>query len=263
MTVGIVGVGAMGSTFVELFVEAGLRPLVFDVSSAAIERARGLGGEPCASAFELAQKADIVDVMVRRDSEMLDCVLGDQGILAGLAAGKALVLHSTVHPNTTRKIAEVARAKGVAIADACIGGQPPSLRAGKSSVIVGGEPDVVERLHPHLALLGTVYHVGPIGTGNTTKMMHNLVNGAHRMVISEVLQIGRADGVSASALLDVLRHDNPAWNQPEDSFDPGPGHTFNRNLVEQILPPIERLTDELGSDVPITKLLIELAKRQE
>ena len=55
-----------------------------------------------------------------------------------------------------------------------------------------------------------------------------------RVVISEVLQIGRADGVSASALLEVLRHDNPAWNQPEDSFDRGPGHTFNRNLVEQI-----------------------------
>jgi 3-hydroxyisobutyrate dehydrogenase-like beta-hydroxyacid dehydrogenase len=253
----------MGSVFVERFVAAGIKPLVFDVSPAAVDHARELGAEPCSSALELAQKADIVDVMVRTDAEMLDCVLGDHGILSGLSAGDALVLHSTVHPRTTRKIAEAAGAKRVAIADACIGGQPAVLRAGNSSVIVGGDPTVVERLRPHLALLGTVYHVGPIGAGNTTKMMHNLVNGAHRMVISEALQIGRADGVSAAALLEVLRHDTPAWFQSEDSFDPGPGLTFNRNLVEQILPPIERLTDELGSEVPITKLLINLAKVQE
>jgi 3-hydroxyisobutyrate dehydrogenase-like beta-hydroxyacid dehydrogenase len=252
----------MGSVFVERFVAAGVPTLAFDVSPAALEQARALGAEPCSSAAELARRVDVVDVMVRTDDQMLDCVLGAGGVLEALEPGRALVLHSTVHPGTTRTIAEAARAKGVDIADACIGGQPPVLRAGKSSVIVGGDPEVVERLRPHLALLGTVYHVGPVGSGDVAKMLHNLVAGAHRFVISEALQIALAAGVPAAALLAVLRHDKPVWDQPEDAFDYGPGLTFNRNLVEQVLPPVERLVDELGADVPITELLIDLAKRQ-
>jgi 3-hydroxyisobutyrate dehydrogenase-like beta-hydroxyacid dehydrogenase len=251
----------MGSVFIERFVAAGRRTLAYDPSPSAMAQAQALGAEPYPSAGALAQAADIVDVMVRTDAQMLECVLGPGGVFDGLAPGKALVLHSTVHPRTTRTIADAARAKGVAIADACIGGQPPVLRAGRASVIVGGDPAVADRLRSHLALLGTVYYVGPLSSGNTTKMLHNLVVGAHRLVISEALQIGLAAGVPAASLLAVLRHDRAVWDQPEDAFDYGPGLTFNRNLVEQILPPIEQLTEELGSDVPITQLLIGLAKR--
>jgi len=250
----------MGSVFVERFVAAGLPTLAYDPSPEAMERAQKLGAETRASIAEIASECDFVDVMVRNDAQMLDAVLGEGGILPNLAAGKALILHSTVHPNTTRTIAQAARAKGVDLVDACIGGQPPTLRAGRASVIVGGDPEVVERLRPHLALLGTVYHMGPISAGNAGKMLHNLVGAIHRYAISEALQIGIPAGVQPAAMLTMLQHDRPVWEHPEDSFDYGPGLFFNRNLIEQVLPPMERLLNEQGSDVPITRLLIDLAK---
>jgi 3-hydroxyisobutyrate dehydrogenase len=259
-TVGVVGVGSMGSVFVERFVAAGVPTLAYDASDAAVRSAAALGAKPCASLAELADAADVVDVMVRNDTQMLECTLGHGGLLEHLAPGKTLILHSTVHPRTTRTIAQAAKEKGVDILDACIGGQPPILRAGGASVIVGGEPEVVERMRPHLALLGTVYHVGPISSGNTTKMLHNVVGGAHHLIISEALQVGMAAGISPTAILEVLQHDTPVWSRPEDSFDYGPGLTFNRNLIEQILPPMERLVAELGADVPITRHLIDMAK---
>jgi 3-hydroxyisobutyrate dehydrogenase len=262
-TAGVVGVGSMGSVFVERFVAAGVPTLAYDVSAEAVKRVEGLGARGCASPAELARASDVVDVMVRTDAQMLDCVLGDAGVLEGLASGKYLVLHSTVHPSTTRTIAEAAGAKGIFIADACIGGRPEILRAGKASVIVGGEPDVVERLRPHLARLGTVYPVGPIGSGNTAKMLHNVVLGAHRMILSEALRIGLAAGVPPAGLLAMFGHERAPWDQPVDSFDYEPGITFNRNLIEQVLPPLEKLADEVGADVPIMRLLIERAKHAE
>jgi hypothetical protein len=72
-----------------------------------------------------------------------------------------------------------------------------------------------------------------------------------------------AAGVVPTAILEVLRHDAPAWDQPEESFDYGPGLTFNRNLVQQILPPLEKLAGELHTNTPITQLMIELAKLEK
>ncbi|MBM2809847.1 MAG: Hgd 1 [Chloroflexi bacterium] len=261
-TVGVVGVGAMGSVFVERFIAAGVKTLVYDVSPVAIDRAIGLGGEACPSAQALARESDIVHVMVRNDAQMLECVLGSGGILDGLSAGKVLVLDSTVHPSTTRKIAEAARPRGIGLADACIGGIPAVLRAGDSSVIVGGDPDLVERIRPHLSRIGTVYHVGPVGSGNVTKIVKNLILGAHRLIISEGLQIAVAAGVEPLRVLEVLQHESPTWDRPENTFDYGPGLTFNKNLTEQILPPVERLADELAVVVPITRLLIGMGKEQ-
>src|SRR5262245_11831446 len=104
-TTGVVGVGAMGSVIVERLVEAGRQVAAYDVSAAALERAVALGAQPCASPADVGRAADVVGVMVRTDAQMLDCVLGDDGVLDGLAEGKVLLLHSTIHPSTTRQIA--------------------------------------------------------------------------------------------------------------------------------------------------------------
>src|SRR5947209_5506065 len=68
---GVVGLGAMGSVFVERFVAAGVKTLAFDLSQSAMQHAQALGAEPYPSAAELAQGADIVDIMVRTDAQML------------------------------------------------------------------------------------------------------------------------------------------------------------------------------------------------
>ena len=256
-TAGVVGVGAMGTVIVERHRGAGLRVMAYDVSEAAMDRAAALGAEPCPSPAAVGNTADVVGVMVRTDEEMLDAVLGSGGVLEGLSAGKVLLLHSTIHPSVTRQIAAAAQAKGVDVLDACISARPDEFRAGKAACIVGGDPSVVERVRPHLEQLGTIYYMGPLGAGNVAKIVHNLVVVSQRMILHEALQIAEAAGISYAHELELLRRMPPVLAGPDEPLNPWTwvptGH--GGNLFEQILPPAHRLADELGLDLPITRLL--------
>src|SRR5205807_4981776 len=72
-TVGMIGVGAMGSALLERLRLAHVEPVVFDVSSEAMDAARALGAEPAASPADVARSATLVDVVVRSDDDVLDC----------------------------------------------------------------------------------------------------------------------------------------------------------------------------------------------
>jgi 3-hydroxyisobutyrate dehydrogenase-like beta-hydroxyacid dehydrogenase len=256
-TAGVVGVGAMGTVIVERHRRAGLQVLAYDVSNAALERAAALGAEPCPSPAAVGRAAEDVGVLVRTDEQMLNAVLGPGGVLEGLTSGKVLLLHSTIHPSVTRQIATAAQAKGVDVLDACISARPDEFRAGKAACIVGGDPAVVERVRPHLEQLGQIYYMGPLGSGNVAKIVHNLVVVSQRMILHEALQIAEAAGIPYQHELELLRRMPPLLASPDETLNPRTwvptGH--GGNLFEAILPPADRLADELGLDLPITRLL--------
>ena len=258
-TAGVVGTGAMGSVIVERLVKAGRKVLAYDVSPAALERAATAGAEPCASPAAVGRGADVVGVMVLSDEQMLDCVLGPNGVLEGLSAGKVLLLHSTIHPRTTRQIARAAQERGVAVADACITSQPEPFRAGHAACIVGGDPAVVERIRPHLQLLGkSIFYMGPLGAGDVAKILRNLVGVSNQLILREALLLAEAEGIPYSRLLELLRWVPPLLDQPDAALNPhttGPIPMGARNLFEQILPPADQLAAEGEVNVPIIRLL--------
>src|SRR5437867_5205616 len=119
-TIGIVGVGAMGSALLERMRLSQVEPLAYDIDQAAMESARAGGAEPAGSAAELARSATMVDVVVRTDQDVLDCTTGKNGLLEGASPGLLILLHSTILPETTRRVAEVASQRGVHVIDACM-----------------------------------------------------------------------------------------------------------------------------------------------
>src|SRR5262249_1615039 len=129
-TVGMVGVGAMGSALLERLRLADVSATVYDVAPAALERAGAQGATCAGSAAAVARAATLVDVVVRTDQEVQDAVLGPDGVLAGAAPGTLVLLHSTILPQTTRAVAEAARPRGVEVIDACMVGVPRVVRAG-------------------------------------------------------------------------------------------------------------------------------------
>lgn len=254
-TAGVIGAGVMGSTFIQQLVAARLKTLVYDVSPAAMDRAVSLGATACSSPAELARQADVVDVIVATDEQVLDCVLGNDGVLQGLPAGRILLLHSTILPSTTRTVAQAAQARGVDVADACITSVPRTVRGGTPACIVGGAPDVIERIRPHLLHLApNVFHVGPLGCGNVAKIMRNLVNTSDALVLHEVFQFAHAAGIAPDAMVDVLNHvyDNRDLALYDTAYKPeGPAG----NLYETILPRARQLADEYGLRAPTVRLL--------
>jgi 3-hydroxyisobutyrate dehydrogenase-like beta-hydroxyacid dehydrogenase len=263
-TAAVIGVGAMGSAFVERFHAAGLQTVVYDVAPAAVERAVAAGSRAAASPAEAARLADIVDVMVLNDQQVLDVVLGPAGVLEGIEPGKPLLLHSTIHPRTTLKVAEAALPRGIELADACITGRPPVVRAGNATCILGAPDDLVPRIEPHLLHLAKqVHHMGPLGCGNSSKIVKNMITGSERLVIAEGLRIAEAAGVSYDKILNLLR---AAWRESviehwEDAFDAQGVPVPSAVLFGKDLPLAEELAGDHGVDVPIVRELAAAGRR--
>jgi 3-hydroxyisobutyrate dehydrogenase len=266
-TAAVIGVGAMGSAFVERFHQAGVQTVVYDVSPAAVDRAVAQGSRAASSPAEAARLADVVDVMVLNDAQVLEVVLGADGVLEGLTAGKVLLLHSTIHPRTTLKVAEAAAKLDVEVADACITGRPPIVRAGNATCILGSPDHLLERITPHLRHLAKhVLHMGPLGCGNASKIVKNMITGSERLVIAEGLRIGEAAGVPYTKILELL---HTAWHESvvehwQEVFDPSgasPAPVPSEVLFGKDIPLAEELAGDYGVDVPIVRELAAAGRR--
>jgi 3-hydroxyisobutyrate dehydrogenase len=122
-----------------------------------------------------------------------------------MADGGIVAIHSTVHPDTCRRLAETAAGKGVSVIDAPVSGGAPAVEEKRLLVMVGGQLDVVERCRPVFETYGNpVVHLGALGSGQVTKLLNNLLFTANVANAKTALDLGEALGVNASSLGDVL-----------------------------------------------------------
>lgn len=262
--IGFVGTGAMGSALLSRLKLAGGSAIAFDIAPAAMEAARKEGAETASSAKAVAQNATIIDVVVRTDQEVLQCVLGNDGVLEGAAPGALVLLHSTIRPTTTRKVAELAADKRVNVIDACMTAIPSVVRQGGLTFLVGGQKAFFERAKPHLLNMAKdAVHMGPLGCGNVTKLFKNMVTASEALIVYEALQIAKAGGVSYKAALDLMQktksqHILDRWDTRYDlsggelKFNPG------TNLYDKDLPLAAEVGKTLGADIPVVEALAKL-----
>ena len=262
--IGFIGTGAMGSALLSRLKLANVAALAFDVAPVALEAARKEGAETASSAKAVAQNATIIDVVVRTDQEVLQCMLGNDGVLEGAAPGSLVLIHSTIRPTTTKKIAELAADKRVNVIDACMTAIPSVVRQGGLTFLVGGQKAFFERAKPHLLHMAKdAVHMGPLGCGNVTKLFKNMLTASEALVVYEALQIAKAGGVSYKAALDLMQktksqHILDRWNTRYDlsggelKFNPG------TNLYDKDLPLAAEVGKSLGADIPVVEALAKL-----
>jgi 3-hydroxyisobutyrate dehydrogenase len=268
-TVGFVGVGGMGSGLLARALRAGLEAVVYDVSPAAMDRAQADGATPMGSAADVARAARTVGVVVRTDAEVLGCTFGPSGVLAGVQPGALLLLHATILPQTTRRVAAAAAEVGVDVVDACMHGRPSAVRRGEVVFLVGGAPEAVARARPHLARLGKqVRHMGPLGTGNLAKLLGNILQGVETQLLAEVMSLAEAEGINPTRLLDVLAEDygGTVHDRWESLVHPSEGERADgpsRNLTVQVLPRVWDLVQDSGVRAPIIEQLHGLGAAED
>jgi 3-hydroxyisobutyrate dehydrogenase-like beta-hydroxyacid dehydrogenase len=166
--------------------------------------------EPCVregarllhAASELAD-CGVVALVVPDDAAVESVLEGPDGIpLSALRPLSVVVVHSTVLPGTARRLAEAAARHDVGLVDAPVSGGDERALAGDLTVMVGGEPDVVERARPLLDCVGSqVIHVGPPGAGEAAKLANQLMLFAALAGTHEALDLARRYGVDEQALL--------------------------------------------------------------
>ncbi len=200
MRVGFIGLGMQGGPMAEMILAAGFplhvwarRPSV----TAHFAKA-GAIAEPDPAA--LAAHVDVLGVCVTADEDV-KAVVYEGGVLEGLRTGSALLLHSTVHPQTNIELARRGRERGVDILEAPVSGSARAARAKTLVVFAGGDARVLEHVRPVLASYADpILHFGDVGSGATAKLINNLLMVAHLSVANRALEIGRAAGLSPGLL---------------------------------------------------------------
>ena len=262
--IGFVGTGAMGSALLSRLKLAGIKAIAFDISPAAMEAARAEGAETADSAKAVAQASTIVDVVVRTDQEVLDCMLGNDGVVEGAAPGTLVLLHSTIRPATTKQVAQAAADKRVNVIDACMTAVPRVVRDGGLTFLVGGQKAFFTRARPHLMKMGKdAVHMGPLGCGNVTKLFKNMVTASEGLIVYEALQIAKAGGISAKAALELMQktkspHVLDRWESRFDLVEDGFNFKPGSNLYDKDLPLAAAVGKDLGAEIPVVEALAQL-----
>jgi 3-hydroxyisobutyrate dehydrogenase-like beta-hydroxyacid dehydrogenase len=198
---GFIGLGLMGHAFTKRLVACGHRVTGYDVVADRMARAEAHGVHAATSAAEVTRASDIVHVCVMTKDDLAKALFGANGIAEGAAPGKVLVDHSTTEVETTRQFAARLEADtGMRWVDAPVSGGPPAAEAGTLAIMAGGDDADVTAVRPVLEALGTCTHMGPLGAGQVTKMVNQVLVLSNYCVLAEALVLAEAGGVDASRI---------------------------------------------------------------
>jgi 3-hydroxyisobutyrate dehydrogenase-like beta-hydroxyacid dehydrogenase len=212
-TVGLIGLGLVGSALVERFLGAGLAVIGYDKDRARCDELRARGGAVGASALEVAQAAPRI-VLSLPDSTVVHEVI--ESVRAALNSGKIIVDTTTGDPEPTAALGAALAEDGVAYIDATIAGSSVQVRSGAVVVMAGGDPGAIAACGDLFATFATqAFPVGPCGSGSRMKLVVNLVLGLNRAVLAEGLGLAHACGLDPAAALAVLRS-GPAYSRIMD-----------------------------------------------
>ena len=206
ISVGVIGIGALGEPIAGLLLKAGFATSVCDVRRDPLERLAKLGATPCASAAEVARYSDVIVSLVLDEAQTTDVVCGKSGLLGEIRPGAVLAIGSTLGPDAVRRIAETLGPKRAHVLDIPISGGIVAAREGALSVMAGGEEAVIERAMPALKVFARdITRTGGVGSGQTAKLAHQLVFSVNVMALLEGLALGAAGGLEPGVLKEVLR----------------------------------------------------------
>jgi 3-hydroxyisobutyrate dehydrogenase-like beta-hydroxyacid dehydrogenase len=237
--VGFIGLGRMGFPMARNLAAAGWAVHAHDVSPDAAKRAGAVAGISVhAAPREVAARASVVFTALPNDEIVLDTYLGAAGVLAGARTGLITCDCSTVTPETSQKVHAAARGRGVAHLDTPMLGSSPQAESGEVFFMVGGERETLATVQPLLDVIGRLtMYVGPSGTGNRIKLLHNALGAVNAAAVAESLALCVTLGVDPKTYYDVVKNgggmaystyfDRRAMRVIEGNFDP----TFTLELM--------------------------------
>jgi 3-hydroxyisobutyrate dehydrogenase len=194
--VALLGLGVMGNGMAQNLLKAGFPLTVYNRTRSKAEPPASKGAHVAATPREAAASAGIVIAMVGDDVASRAIWLGDDGALAGAAAGTIVVECSTLSLEWVRELAGMAAARHLAFLDAPVTGSKDAAEAGELRLMVGGDAAVLERARPALeAVSKRIDHFGPTGAGATVKLINNLMGAVQVVVLGEGLALAERAGL--------------------------------------------------------------------
>ena len=206
MNVGFIGLGAMGRPMALRLLGAGHELRVYSRRPETATPLVDLGATAHATPAALAETCDVVVTMVTGTTDVEEVMLGSHGVVEGARPGTVAIDMSTISPPGTRRIAAALAAREIHMLDAPVTGGIAGAENGTLTIMVGGEPPVLDRVAPVLNCLGTniVYMGGP-GAGQTAKACNQLALLVTAEGVAEALALARRWGGGAATVRQARR----------------------------------------------------------
>ncbi|KXV27742.1 NAD(P)-dependent oxidoreductase [Gluconobacter japonicus] len=200
MKIGFIGYGAMARLMGANLRHAGYSVVAFAPSGGKDET------EMLPTPRAIAEAADVIILCVPNDAAENQSLNGENGMLAGISAGKLVLDTSTVSPEQALALAKTGAEHGFIVLEAPMSGSTPEAEKGELVMLAGGDAETLERAKPILDVIGKLtIHAGPVGSAARLKLVINGIMGATLNVVAEGVSFGLSAGLDRDVLFDALQ----------------------------------------------------------
>ena len=257
MTVGFIGLGAMGEPMAANLLAAGI-----DVVSCAnrnrepIERLAEQGLREVADPAAVGAEADVVMTVVWDEAQNDQVLRGPEGAIAAMRPGGVVIVMSTVSPTYCKDLAIEAAEHAISVLDCPVSGMVQGAIDGTLTLMIGGPTEDIERCRPVLEAMGAVSHCGPVGTGQVMKLGNNAMAIGTFGLLMEVRDMVAAQGMSLDTFMEFLNRStgrsfvSETWPMPPKRI------TFTGMPVKDIRRCVAA-ADDLDITMPMLERLLE------
>ena len=210
MKVAVLGLGIMGAGMARQLVAKRFDVTVWNRDTAKTAALASAGARVAATPAVAAAGADVVLAMLANDEASRAVWLGSEGALDAMRTDAVAIESGTLTVEWIRELAETAKARGVAFLDAPVTGSKAQAESGALSFLVGGPAEVLERVRPVLAAMGsTLNHLGPTGSGAMMKLINNFLCGVQVASLAEAIAMAERSGLDVRQAAAVLSAGSP------------------------------------------------------
>jgi len=266
--VGFIGLGIMGKGMANNLLKAGFALTVWNRTASRMDTLVEAGAKAGKSPADVAANSDIIVVCVSDTPDVEKVILDEDGVIHGAKKGSLVVDCSTISPQVTREIAAKLGEKGVKMLDAPVSGGSEGAARGTLTIMVGGDEDQFQHALPIFQAMGkTVTHIGPNGTGQTVKLVNQVLVVGNCLAMCEALLLAQAGGVDLQKTFDAISQGAAgSWmftNRGPQIMkrDWRPGFTIA--LQQKDLRLVLDAADELGVPLAGTSLIFNLYRTLE
>jgi 2-hydroxy-3-oxopropionate reductase len=202
--IGFIGLGIMGAPMAGHLLKAGHQLFVHTRGKVPPELGEA-GAVVCAHGKQVAERADVIFTMVPDTPDVHKALFGDNGVAAGLAAGKLVVDMSSISPIETKEFAKAIRALGCEYLDAPVSGGEVGAKAASLTIMVGGSEAAFARAKPLFELMGkNITLVGDCGAGQITKVANQIIVALNIAAVGEALVFASKAGADPARVRQAL-----------------------------------------------------------
>lgn len=266
MKIGFIGLGIMGKPMAKNLLKAGYELNICDINKDAVADVAAAGAAAYDTPRETAAESDIILTMLPNSPHVKTVIEGKDGVLEGMKPGTILVDMSSIDPNVSIELEKEVAAAGGEMLDAPVSGGEPKAVDATLSFMCGGKQEVFDRVKPILEKMGSsIVLVGPVGSGNMTKLANQIIVAVNIAALSEALVLATKSGVNPENVYKAIRGglagstvmDAKAPMMLDRNFDPG----FRIELHIKDLTNAQNASKAVGMELPMTDRVLEMMKK--